>query len=463
MMRRGFLTLRRMLISHLLVVFITSLVTAILFAIVGYPAGDEFLQRANQNILRFVASDWQLGVSDGETNNARQFDVLGYTLIVSPKNEILYSQGDTPCRAGQPLAECAPALLDAPVGEYFVQSGDSRVSQIVQTTIFDERLISVRGPATYGQRFNGYLLLMNAPGMIAWALVLIMICALPLALLVARLVAVPQARRIAKIMVMSRALATDDYLIRVNDRRDDDIGDLARQFDDLADVLQQNIAALRDLNTSNQNLMQQAEQTAVQAERLRLSRDLHDSTAQGLFTLSLLTATLPDLLRDDPTAIQEKVAKLVELSNSVRTELQTMLVDLRPPSVIQLGLEGAVEYLCTTWETEHTIPVNCSCAVHDLNIPDTVQDIVYRVVQETLNNVAKHAQAASVSVALLVTRRQVALSINDDGRGFDTTAPNGHFGIAGMRERSAAVGAELLVESEPLRGTTVQWLLGLEA
>ncbi len=461
-MKRDIVISRHVISSHLLVAFLTSMVTAFLFAIVGYAGGDDFLQRANQSILRFVVSSWHLGVPDGEANHMRQLDVLGYTLIVSPENDILYSQGDTTCRMGQPLAACAPALLDATVGEYFLQSGDSRVSQIVQTTIFDERLISVRGPVTYGQRLNGNLLLMNAPGMMGWAILLIMSCALPLALFVSRLVAAPQARRLEKVAIMSRALAAGDYLARIHDHHDDDIGNLARQFDDMADVLQQNIAALRDLNADNEALIQLAEQSAVQAERLRLSRDLHDSTAQGLFTLSLLTTTLPALVRDDPTAARAKATKLVALSDSVRAELQVTLVDLRPPSVIQMGLEGAVERLCQQWEAEQNVPVACSCAVHDVKIPDRIQDILYRVVQEALNNAAKHAQARSVSVALLVTKQRVALSISDDGRGFDTTAHHGHFGIDGMRERSAAVGAELLVESEPMRGTTVQWMLGLE-
>src|SRR6185436_15433223 len=107
----------------------------------------------------------------------------------------------------------------------------------------------------------------------------------------------PLGRRLSTLTQASRRFAAGEFSVRVRDRNRDEVGELGRQFDDMAGVLEQNVGVLRDMVQRNAELAQQAEQVAIQAERVRLSRDLHDAIAQRLFSLSVSTATLPDLIQ----------------------------------------------------------------------------------------------------------------------------------------------------------------------
>ena len=118
----------------------------------------------------------------------------------------------------------------------------------------------------------------------------------------------------------------------------------------------------------------------------------------------------------------------------------------------------ALESRCREWGEAHNIAVECVVALGGQPIPQNVEDAAYRVAQEALGNIVRHAGASHVSVALMVGRARLTLSITDDGRGFDPAAPTptGHLGLVGMRERARAVGGALDIESEPGRGTTLR-------
>ena len=231
----------------------------------------------------------------------------------------------------------------------------------------------------------------------------------------------------------------------------------------MADTIQKNFQTLRELAEKNAALACQVEEVATQNERVRLARDLHDTIAQRLFSLSITAATLPDAIAEDVGMGTARARTVQTMAESTLTDLRALLVDLRPPDVIEMGLQNALGSMVDQWQSTHGITVESSVILGRKSIPTIVQDTLYRVSQEALNNVARHANATAVTITLVAGQRQIALGITDNGDGF---APNlvdksAHFGLSGMHERMLAVGGTLTIESSEA-GTSIQLNIPLD-
>jgi signal transduction histidine kinase len=200
-------------------------------------------------------------------------------------------------------------------------------------------------------------------------------------------------------------------------------------------------------------------------ERNRLARELHDSVTQVLFTATLLTEVMPQIWRRDPEQGFQTLEKLRLLTRGALAEMRTMLIELRPSAVINTPLSELLSQLTEAITSRSGVPFQLFIERIPL-LPDDVQMNFYRIAQEALNNIVKHAQAMYVSVSLNETQvpagedgsseRIVKLVIQDDGVGFyPGTIQAGHLGIGIMRERAAAIKAALTLESEPGHGTLV--------
>jgi signal transduction histidine kinase len=157
-------------------------------------------------------------------------------------------------------------------------------------------------------------------------------------------------------------------------------------------------------------------------------------------------------------AARDVVAQVgIEIAN-----LRSLIVELRPPALDEIGLVPAIETLAQRIASSEglTVETNITLALEDSErlAPD-VESTIYRVVQEALTNVAKHAAANRLEVELLMAGEAVAVAVRDDGCGFDTAAPGTGFGLVGMRERATLVSGEVSVESEEGRGTVVRALI----
>jgi PAS domain S-box-containing protein len=198
---------------------------------------------------------------------------------------------------------------------------------------------------------------------------------------------------------------------------------------------------------------------AAQEERSRLARDLHDSVTQALFAASLKAEALAAGMESDAAAARAEEVR--RLNRGALAQMRTLLLELRgdpiPDVPIQQLLRSAVD------ATESRASVVVSLSVRgQAEMPDDVHEAVYRITQEALNNVTRHARAETARVELAHDAAGVRLTISDDGRGFDRTdlAP-GRFGLASMREHALQSGGELDVESSVGKGTTVtaEWRL----
>jgi signal transduction histidine kinase len=182
---------------------------------------------------------------------------------------------------------------------------------------------------------------------------------------------------------------------------------------------------------------------------------LHDAIAQRLFSLSMSTTTLPEIIAHDQARGIQQANAIAELAEQTLLDLRALLVDLRPSSVAEHGLYDAIKSLCSQQQVE------CSVILSGSRIPTVIEDAIYRIAQEALNNAVKHAHAGVIELSLVEGQRQIILSVTDDGKGFDpaVAGSNGKFGLISMRERAASVGGKLIIEGE--RGTTVQATLPL--
>jgi PAS domain S-box-containing protein len=209
----------------------------------------------------------------------------------------------------------------------------------------------------------------------------------------------------------------------------------------------------------NAELYEQAQELAVLEERQRLARNLHDAINQSLFSAGLIAEVLPRLWDQDQDLARSSLEDLRRLTRSAQAEMRALLAELRPSKLIDSDLDELLHLLGNALSGRIDIPVVITVK-GEIILPAKVQVAFYRVCQEALSNVAKHAKANRVEINLKQEGDVVELRIHDDGIGFDLDqTSSGHYGLGMMRERAEAVGAQLSVTSQPDHGTelTICW------
>jgi two-component system, NarL family, sensor histidine kinase DevS len=193
---------------------------------------------------------------------------------------------------------------------------------------------------------------------------------------------------------------------------------------------------------------------AQELERRRLARELHDETGQALTSILLGLRALEDTLGG--AGSREAVSDLRELVVATLQDVRRLAVELRPKVLDDFGLVPALERLTETFGEQTGITVRFEAGIRDERLPPESETALYRIVQEALTNIVKHAQARNVSIVLTRKAGSVAAVIEDDGQGFDPAlVREDGFGIEGMRERVALLDGRLEVESSAESGTTL--------
>jgi signal transduction histidine kinase len=198
---------------------------------------------------------------------------------------------------------------------------------------------------------------------------------------------------------------------------------------------------------------------AAEAERRRWARDLHDETLQGLGAAKL---ALSSALRAGPDASRQQIEAVVGQLEREITALRGIISDLRPPALDELGLEPALRTLAQRVGAQHELALELDLQLGDRRLDAELETIAYRVAQEALTNVVKHAGATRVRLGLRATASALELSVRDDGSGFSLAATrSGGYGITGMRERAQIGGGSLRVGGLEGGGTRVALTLPL--
>jgi len=261
-----------------------------------------------------------------------------------------------------------------------------------------------------------------------------------------------------RLVAQARQVAAGNYDVRVALSRISEIRQLGMAFNHMVSQiasyragLQEYVAAVTD---------------SQEEERKRIARDLHDGTVQTLIAIGQRLELTRDALAEQPS--EESRRQLTELREMVKeavTGIRQFSRDLRPLALEDLGLLPALQYLVGQLEQEGEVAAHLRIEGDAVGLPQDLEVAIYRIVQEALNNIRKHARATQTAVTVRFLPRQVIVEVRDNGIGFEvpenTTdlARRGSFGLMGLEERAALFGGDISLQSAPGRGTIVRAIL----
>lgn len=266
---------------------------------------------------------------------------------------------------------------------------------------------------------------------------------------------------------MAGRIARGDYQARLEIGPEDEVGWLEDQLNQMAGQLETAVDSLRELAEQNRRLGEEAGRGAALEERMRLARDLHDTVNQQLFVLAMRAAAIKRRLGQGEVKevfLEPELNDLEELARQTHNQIRELIMQIRPVTLDSEGLGAALkEYLKNVaaqegWNVTDHIELS-------VRPGDLVGESLFRIAQEALNNVSKHASARHVEVSLETNDQNIRLRILDDGFGFDPMSkirPTS-VGLSGIRERAAVIGGRVVLNSAPGRGTELTVLVPLES
>lgn len=251
-------------------------------------------------------------------------------------------------------------------------------------------------------------------------------------------------RRLRALTRTTSSVAEGDFAQRVIKGSGDELGQLELNFNEMAERLESAVSRERAL----------ADKNARQAERNRISRELHDSISQDLFSISLLAAGLEKALPQG-SPVRAEVHTLAATAEATNREMRALLLELRPASLEEKGLTAALEELASAYSARLGLTVNVD--LETFSIPAAIELAMLRIAQEALANAAKHSRATMISLTLHRLDGAIVLSVTDDGLGFEPNRSGGSegFGLKHMSDRAAELGAKVTIASEAGKGTIV--------
>lgn len=271
-------------------------------------------------------------------------------------------------------------------------------------------------------------------------------------------------RRLQRTLETSRAWLRGNLALRIADPVPDDLGALAGQLDLLAEHLEQDEQDLDELQERNARLTDQVRALAVVEERDRLARELHDSVKQHLFSVAMMASavrTRIEGLRDVPQDLDEMAREIEAAAKTAQREMTRLIEDLRAGLLQEQGLAAALnDYTLLLGAREHLL-IYLDVKGDDGILPPSMAEALYRVAQEALHNVVRHARATRVDVQLRCIPEHVSLTVRDNGVGFDASQARRGMGLTNMQERMLAIDGRLEVHSQVGAGTTVRAKVGL--
>jgi len=240
-----------------------------------------------------------------------------------------------------------------------------------------------------------------------------------------------------------------DYLLNLQQRVQERTQELEQANQSLQKEIEQRTKIEKEL-------AEKAAEEAVTADRTRLARDLHDAVTQTLFSASLTAEVLPELWDMDVDEAKRSTEELRQLTRGALAEMRTLLLELRPAALMQTRLSDLIKQLCEAFIGRSRLPIELNIE-GESELPPEVQIAIYRIAQESLNNVFKYARATQVDVNLFITPDSVRFEVCDNGIGFDmSTSKPTSLGMRIMRERAEAIGADFHISSTPGSGTCVE-------
>ncbi len=410
------------------------------------------LQEQGVSIARDIASqslDWILindlySLHELLAETKENYPAVSYIFVVDPKNHVLaHTFGD-----GFPLEligvnQAGPGIFQNTIP---IESNEGIIKDVA-VPIFGGKAGTARvgiSDRSLKQTMN------NLTAQLGWTIIGVLVMSLMAASALTWVLTKP----ILRMVESAKKIAEGDYSPRIERWADDEIGDLEIAFNQMAEGLER-IDIIRQEKEQLKGQLLEGIIHAQEDERRRIARELHDSTSQSLSSLIIGLKNLENYC-DNPD-IGPQIEQLRGETSRTLEEVHSLAIQLRPAVLDDHGLEAALLRLIDEWQNK--LQINADLLVHigEDRLPGDVETTLYRIVQEALTNIAKHAEAKSVSV--LVERRNgdIVAIIEDDGVGFDHKKfiERGHLGLLGMQERAGLLQGKLTIESSEKQGTSI--------
>jgi PAS domain S-box-containing protein len=243
---------------------------------------------------------------------------------------------------------------------------------------------------------------------------------------------------------------------------DDIIGGIAMSFPKPLKITDQEREFLQTLGLQAAQALKRAllnertqEMAAIQ-ERQRLAQDLHDSVSQALFSATTIAQAVPLTWQKNPQKAMEQLLQVVQINRAAMGEMRILLLELRPQAIIKTPLNNLLQHLIDAAKGRAVIEAELTTEGTEYELPEDVHVALYRIAQESVNNILKHSHASEFSILLHYEPDQVTLRVKDDGQGFDTRQSTSGMGLNNLRERAEEISAPLTLTSTLGSGTIVE-------
>lgn len=262
---------------------------------------------------------------------------------------------------------------------------------------------------------------------------------------------------LSEITLGAKNLAYGNLNYRLGFKGNAEFDGIISAFNDMATRLESQVGALQKLAQENEQLLQETKVNAISEERQRLARDLHDAVSQQLFAISMMAATASKITEKRPEQAIELIHEISQSATRAQSEMRALLLQLRPLTLQNETLAQALGSLAHELASKQA--VQCHADIDPINLPKNIENQLFRIAQEGLSNVLRHAKAGEVRISLKMSEsnRRVLLVIEDNGRGFILDeVPQSSIGIRSVKERCTLIGGTAQWLTVPGQGTRLE-------
>jgi NarL family two-component system sensor histidine kinase LiaS len=259
------------------------------------------------------------------------------------------------------------------------------------------------------------------------------------------------------ISVLITQFANGNYESSIYIDNDSEFSRIANELNHLGEKLQNQVKSLQRMADEKSEFARTAHKSAVIEERQRLARDLHDAVSQQLFALTMMSEAAVKQMEKSPETAKEQMEDVVSAALQAQTEMRALLLHLRPVHLSGDSLSTGINKLIAELMQKSRIHFHVNVP-EDLSLPETIEEHIFRIVQESLSNILRHAAATEVTVNLSQREKELFVHIRDNGKGFDIhhhTNRKTSYGLKTMRERSEELGGTFAIKSNVEEGTYI--------
>lgn len=265
--------------------------------------------------------------------------------------------------------------------------------------------------------------------------------------------------RLRSLSLMITHFANGDYEARAHDfsGEQDELSRVFTEMNELGEKMQTQVRSLKRLAEENSELAQMSHKTAVIEERQRFARDLHDSVSQQLFALSMMAEAAVKQLEKKPELAKKQMEDVAQAAHHAQAEMRALLLHLRPVYLAGETLVEGIEKLAEEIKVRNAIDFQMEMPA-EMTLPDVVEEHIFRMVQEALSNILRHAEASVVKLRLQSQAGDLYVHISDNGKGFEMERQGEKktsLGLQTMRERAEELGGTFAIRSLVGEGTYI--------